>query len=482
MTEISLKKKSVLAMLWSGAEIFSKQGLQFIVSVVLARLLGPSEYGTIALLYIFIELAGVFADSGLSSALVHRQDLSREDESSVFWFHAFSGLLLSILLSLLAPYIAGFYDKPVLKPLLQVMALSFFITALGSIQHVLLTKKLDFKRPMQVAMISGVFSGALAIVMAYQGFGVWALAMQTLATSIITTFSLWWVSDWRPHLVFNWEVIRRLFSYGGYLMLSDLLMVTYNRIYTLYIGKVYSVKELGLYSRADNTKQIPLDLISRMYAQVAFPVFSKASKDRQKLRKGVRYALKSLMLITLPIMMGLMVTAQEVIVVLFGEQWLETAPLMKILCLAGVFWPLQILNINLQKALGHSRLIFKAEILKKVLGIGFVIVALPYGITGIAWSQVAYGVMSFILNAYFSGRSIGYGLIRQLDDMMPIILVTALMAISVYQFGLVYDFEPLIGLMAKAGLGAVVFVLAAILFRLNIIKDLRLILSSRQMA
>ena len=467
-------------MIWSGADVISRQGLQFALSIVLARILGPSEYGTIALLYIFVELAGVFGDSGLSSSLVQRQDLTITDESTVFWFHVMSGLFLSILLCLAAPWIAEFYENPILTPLMRVMALAFFITTLGSIHHVLLTKRLDFKRPMKVSVTAGFISGCTAIVLAIQGYGVWALAAQTLIASVITSSLLWALSGWRPHFVFKWSSIRRLFAYGGYLMLADLLMVTYNRIYTLYIGKVYSVEQLGIYSRADNTKQMPLDILSKMYARVAFPIFSKAAQDKDKLLRGVQYALKGIMLITMPIMAGLMVSAGEVIMILFGEKWMSVVPILEILCLAGLFWPLQIINMNVQKALGHSRLLFRTEIAKKVIGITFIIVALPYGIIGIAWSQVCYGIMGFMINSYFTGRHIGYGIGRQFLDILPVLLVSIVMTLAVYQLGEYLILAPVLMLAAKIGLGAVVYIATCFIFRLKILKDIQVFMQARQ--
>lgn len=464
-------------MVWSAVDIFTQQGLKFVISIILARLLSPSEYGTIALLYIFLELAAVFNDNGFSSALVQRRDVTHRDESSVFWFQLMCSLLLATLLCGIAPWIAEFYDKPVLQPLMWVMALSFFITSLGSIQHVLLTKSLDFKRPMKVSVVSGIISGGVAVVLAMQGYGVWALAGQNLVMAIVYSCLLWGVGRWRPAWAFSFASLRKLFAYGGYLMLSNILMVSYNRIYTLYVGKVYSVHDLGIYSRADNTKQMPLTILSKIYERVAFPVFSKASDDKEKLLRGVRLALKGMMLITAPVMAGLMVSADEVVLILFGEAWLESAPILQILCLAGLFWPLQIVNTNLQKALGHSRVVFNSEILKKIIGIGFIVMAFPYGIVGIAWSQVAYGCCSFLINAYFSGKFLGYGVFAQLRDMLPIVCVSALMTLSIYQFGHYVLLQPYWLLAAKIAIGASVFLLGALLFRLNAIRDLRLMLS-----
>lgn len=480
--EKSLKKKSLTAICWSGADIAVKQGLQLVISVILARILGPDEYGTIALLYIFIELAGVFGDSGLSSALVQRQDLTIDDESTVFWFHIVCGLCLCVALMVLAPWVAVFYDKPVITPLMYVLALAFFITSLGSIHHVLLTKNLDFKRPMKVTVTASFFSGCVAVFLAFNDFGVWALAAQTLTSSIISSVCFWFLSKWRPKFVFRYSSVKRLLGFGFYLMLSDILMVSYNRFYTLYIGKVFSVGDLGIYSRADNVKQMPLDMISRIYARVAFPVFSQAAADKEKLYRGMRYALRTIMLVTLPLMVGLIVSAKELIVVLFGDAWVSSAPILEILALAGIFWPLHILNTNIQKALGYSQFIFNSEMVKKLLGIGLIILAMPYGIVGIAWSQVIYGFFGFLISAFFTGKHIGYGVFGQLKDIFSTAILSVFMGLIIHYLNDYIELPSFLLLLEKIIVGVVIFFGTGLLFRIKVIYELPMLFQKGQSA
>ena len=250
---MSLKTKALSATLWSGADILMRQGLQFGISIALARLLSPEEFGTIALLYLFTGIASAFVDSGFSSALIQRQDITHTDESTVFWFNLAIGALVAISLWAAAPLIARFFVLPVLLPLTGLLALNIFLSALGSIHGTLLTKHLNFRVQMKIGAFSSLISGAIAITMAYYGYGVWALAAQTLAATILTTLLLWCLSPWRPALVFSKRSVRELFGFGGYMLASGLLDIIYNRAYTLLIGHFFGVKKLGFYNRADGT-------------------------------------------------------------------------------------------------------------------------------------------------------------------------------------------------------------------------------------
>lgn len=467
----SLRRKSVTAVAWSGAEVFLRQGLQLLVAIILARLLGPEEFGTIALLYLFTGLSLAFIDSGFSAALIQRQDISRTDESTVFWFNLGMGAVTATSLILAAPWIAGFFAVPVLVPLTAVLAASLFINALGAIHQTLLSKRLDFRTPMQVGVAATVVSGITAILLARAGYGVWALAAQALVASMVTTGLYWMLSPWRPGRVFSMASARRLFGFGGYLMAAGLMDVAYSRLYSLLIGKVHGVRDLGLYNRAETTKQIPVEGLSGVLARVAFPVFSEAAGDPDKLRRGVRHALRGAMLINVPMMLGLMVTAEQTLRVVFGEQWVEAAPLLSILCLAGLFWPLHVLNLSVLKAQGHARLFFRLEIVKKTVGVVFLLAGLTQGLAGVAWSQVAFGLVAFLINARYTGRYLGYGPWRQFLDFLPILGVSSGMAAIVFLSAPWIPLSPLPSLFLQVALGIAFYVLLLVGLRLRAFKD-----------
>jgi len=474
-----LKQRAISATLWSGADVFLRQGLQFIISIALARLLSPEEFGTIALLYLFVGLASAFVDSGFSAALIQRQDISHTDESTVFWFNLGMGAVMAAGLWLLAPWIADFYAMPVLIPLTSVLAFNLFVSALGSVHGTLLTKRLDFKTPMKIGAIATTTSGVVGIVMAWQGYGVWALAMQTLASSLLTTCLLWAYSNWYPGLTFSTNSARRLFGFGGYLLLASLLDVAYNRTYTLLIGKIYGVRELGFYNRADGTKQLPVGVLTGILSRVAFPIFSAAASDKERLRRGVRYALRGMMLINAPMMLGVMATAEPLVHILFGSKWLPAVPILQVLCLGSIMWPLHVINLNILTAQGHSRLFFRLEVIKKLLGTGLLIVGAAYGVMGIAWSQVIFGVLAFVINAHYTRIHIGYGAWQQILDFYPALLLSAVMAAWVYWLGENLALPILAGLLVQIAAGITIFLVGCHLFKfgeyleaVNIVKSL----------
>ncbi len=439
---MSLTHKSLSAIFWSGADVFLRQGLQFFVSILLARLLSPEDFGVVAMLYVFISLAAVFVDSGFSSALIQRQDTTITDESTVFFFNLGMGAMVAIALCLAAPWIAIFFELPILQNLTYVMALNLFIGAFGSIHTALLTKALNLKTIMKVGGVATLFSGLTAIVLAWRGFGVWSLAWQTLMSSLITVVLLWWWHPWRPHWVFNQHSLRRLFRFGGFMMVSALLDTLYTRLYAVLIGKLFSSKELGFYTRAESTQQLPVNLLANVLNRVAFPAFSAAALEPDKLARGLQKALLMIMMLNIPAMLGLSVVAEPLVVTLFGVKWLPSVPFLQVLCLAGVLWPLHVINLNALMALGRSDLFFRLEIIKKCVGLPLLVLASLHSVMAIAWIQVFLGVLGFFINAYYSGVLLGYGPWRQLRGILPFGLVGMVMALIVWLVGQLLHWLP----------------------------------------
>jgi len=466
-----LKQRALSATLWSGGDALLRQALALAISIVLARLVSPEEFGTIALLSLFTGVASTFVNSGFSSALIQRQDVDLTDEATVFWFNLVMGIIVGVSLWAAAPAIARFFEKPILVPLTAVMALNIFLSALGSIHVTLLSKRLDFRTFMKVGAAATIVSGVVAVVMAWRGFGVWALAIQALVATSTTTALLWYFSRWRPVLVFSPASARRLFGFGGYLLGSKLLEVAYDRLYTLLIGRLYGVRDLGFYNRAEGTKNIAADFLTDILARVAFPVFSAAAGDNARLRRGAQLALRAIMLVNVPIMLGLAAVAEPLVLTLFGTRWLPAVPVLQVLCLGGVFWPLQVINLNALLAQGHSHLFFRLEMLKRVVGVSFLAIGALFGVMGIAWGQVAFGPLAFAINAHYSKRLLGYGVVAQTRDMAPALAIAIPMAIGTYWVGTFIHLGPAPKLLALTGLGATSYVLAAWVCRLAALRD-----------
>ncbi|WP_442496799.1 lipopolysaccharide biosynthesis protein [Methylobacter sp. sgz302048] len=494
---MSLTHKSLSAVFWSGADVFLRQGLQFFVSILLARLLSPEEFGLLALLSIFTGIATLFIDSGLNSALVQRQDITRKDESTVFFFNLVTGLLVALGLGLSAPWIATFFEQPVLQakvhimatnlftmpwiatffeqPVLQgltyVMALNLFVGSLGSIQGALLTKALDFKTLMKINAVATLLSGVLAVCLAWKGFGVWSLALQTLASTAISVTLLWLWHPWRPQWTFSLVSLRSLFRFGGFMLLSGLLDTLYTRLYSVIIGKLYSARQLGFYTRADNIQQLPVSVLTNVLNRVAFPVFSAAAADKARLALGMRKVLRIIMLFNVPAMLGLMAVAEPLVITLIGEKWLPSVPILQVLCLAGMIWPLHALNLNVLMAQGHSNLFFRIEVIKKIISIAAIVTASFYGVMAIVWSEVIAAALCFPINAYYTGVFLGYSAWKQTLDILPYLAVSMLMMLVIWPIHIYFTFHPAAQLGLMIGVGAFVYLLACHLLRLTAFNE-----------
>lgn len=426
-----LKQKAKIAVLWSGADVFLRQSLQFGVSIALARLLSPEEFGTIALLYLFIGIASAFVDSGFSAALIQQREVTKADESTVFWFNLLIGALAAMALWAVGPTISNFYGLRILMPLMNVMALNIFISALGSIHATLFAKRLEFRTLMKVSAVATVFSGVTAVYMASNDFGIWALAAQTVVATSVTTAMLWVLSKWRPSFIFSMESARRLFGFGGYMLASSLLNIIYGRAYSLLIGKFYGVSELAFYNRAESIVGLPSGVLSSIMTRVSFPIFSEASKDKDKLYRGTRFAVRNIMLINVPIMLGLAAISESVVLTLFGQKWLPSVPVMQVLCIGGIFWPLHVINLDVLKSQGHSRLFFNLEIIKVGIGVLSLSIGAMFGVIGVAWSAVFLSGLSFFINAHYTKKFLNYGAVDQILDVIPVFIVSLFMATAV---------------------------------------------------
>lgn len=461
-----LKHKARLAFLWGGAEILLRHGITVIVTIVLARLLAPELFGTVALLSLIVGVALALVDGGFSAALVQSAEVSHTDESTVFWFNFLMAGGLAVVLQLGAPVIASFYGQPVLSPLVSLLALYLVLGALGAIHTALLSRALEFRIQMKIGVLASVVSGVVAIVMAWAGYGIWSIAAQGLVATGLTTALLWMLNGWRPSFVFSMASLRRLFSFGGYVLLINVLDAFYSRLSSLLIGKLYGARELGLYVRAEGARDIPMGVMANVISSVAFPVFSAAAGDRVALRDGMRRSVRGMMMLNVPMMLGLYAVAQPLMLMMFGAQWLSAVPMLQVLCLACLFLPLWLLNVQVLKALGLSRLFFRLEILMKLLGCLFILVGASFGVMGVAWGMALFSLVSFIVHGRVTGRYLGYGVRAQWGDCWPVVLLALPMMIAV--MGVERYWHPasqLLKVMVLVPAGAVLFLLMAWSFK-----------------
>jgi teichuronic acid exporter len=455
------------ALVWSALEVFFRQGLQFFVSIALARLLVPEDFGVVAILYLFVGIANAFIDGGLSGALIQRKAVTDLDQTTVFWTSLFVAIVFAAVFALAAPFIASHFEHAVLESLTYLMSVNLILSSLLAVPTAMLTKALDFKSLAKANTLATLVSGAIAVYLALQGAGVYAIMLQSLIATVVTVVVLFFVYPWRPQFAFSIESFRKLFGFGGYTLAASLIDVVYNRAYTLLIGKLFGVRELGFYVRADSTKQLPVGIVTGIVARVAFPLLSSVAGDRIVLRRGARSMLRMTMFANAPMMLGMAAVAGPLVVALFGSKWSPAVPILQVLCLAGLLWPLHVVNMNVLTAQGHAKLFLRIEVIKKAIGFALLGFGVAYGPIGVAWSQVAFGVVALFINAHYSKVFVDYSLTQQLADSFGGVFAALAMACIVFACGWYMSAPSWIELIAQVSIGVVAYFALCKAFRLQ---------------
>ena len=471
MTE-NLKQKTLGAISWSFVESIVARGVQFVIGVVLARLLFPEQFGQIGMLMIFIAVSQAFLDSGFGDALIQKQGITQTDICSIFYFNIVVGFAAAGLLSLAAPWIAAFYKLPVLTPLTRALSLTIVINSFGLIQNALLTKQINFKTQTKVSLIAGVLSGIIGIVLAVRGFGVWSLVIQQISSTFVRTVCLWLFSSWRPILVFSFDSLREMFGFGSRMLFSVLLSRIFDNIYLVVIGRLFSAADLGFFTRAKTMNDIPTQTLSEMVGRVTFPIFSMIQDDPARLKRGLKKSLATLVLVDFPMMIGLAITARPLVLVLLTTKWEPSIPHLQLLCVAGLLYPLHLMNLNMLQALGRSDLFLRLEIIKKFLIVVNIAITWRWGISGMICGMIVISIISFYLNSYYNGILISYPIKEQVLDLFPYLIMASLMGVVVYAAGLLPFANHWSMLLVQLTTGVVVYVLLCRVFRLQAFMDL----------
>lgn len=463
----SLKSKAVAGLFWSFTERIGQNGIQFVLSIVLARLILPEEFGQIAMLMVFTSIAGTIVDSGFGAALIQRKSASYVDECSVFYFNIAISILLAGLLCLAAPFIAAFYETPILEPLTRVLSLLLVIGALGMVQMTMLTKKLDFKTQMKIGIVATVLSGVIGVYMAYRGFGVWSLAVQSISRGIFRSVLLWVFQSWRPGWVFSMDSLRSMFPYGSKLLCATLVASVFDNLYFIVIGKAFSLQDLGFYSRAKGLQQIPVASIAHSVGRVTFPVFSSVQDDKPRMKRGVRKSLMILAFINFPMMVGLAVVAEPLVIVLFTDKWLAAVPYLQLMCFVGALHPLHGVNVNVLKAQGRADLNLKINVLKNGLKLVFLLITLPWGIEAILWGQIVLSGLCYFVNTHYTSILIKYPIGEQVRDLIPAFIVSVVMGGGVYALQYLSIPNVYMMLATQVCVGFSIYVFGCYVFKLS---------------
>ncbi len=427
----TLKAQAVRGAAWGFIEAIGLRGVQFVINIILARLLAPEQFGLIGMLMIFIALSWTLMDSGFGAALIQKQSITEEDKNSIFYFNIFVGIVITVLLCLIAPWVAAFFKQPVLTSLLRVLSLVIVINSLGMVQGNLLIKEIDFKTQTKISLAASLCSGIIGVTFAYYGFGVWSLAIQQLSNAVFRVVLLWILNSWRPALIFSMSSLREMFSYGSKLLVSGLLNVVFEHIYVIIIGRIFSPLTLGLYTRAKSLKTMPSWTLCAMVGRVTFPVFSKIQDDRERVKRAMRKSLTTMVLINFPVMIGLAVVAYPFVFVVLTSKWKACVPYLEVLCLGGLMLPLIFINLNVLRALGRSDLVLKIEALSKILIIINIVLTWRWGVMAMIWGQVAVSILSYGLNVYYNKIIIGYSMKEQIKDIYPYLINALLMGLAV---------------------------------------------------
>lgn len=435
----SLRHRTINGVVWSALERFSVQGVSFVLGIIMARLLTPADFGLVGMLGIFTAVAGTFIDSGFGTALVRKQDRTEMDDNTVFYFNIVVSVVCYVLLYLAAPYVAAFYGRPILCLMLRITSLQLVIGSLSNIQRVYYTVSVDFKSLAKVSFGAALAGGAVGLVMAYNGCGVWSIVGQSMVGSVWSVGAMWYYSSWRPKWMFSWQSFHSLFGFGSKLLLSALMHTVYEQVYSLIIGKVYSAKELGYYTRASSLGSFPSMNITSLLLRVAFPVLSKMQGDEERLRVNYRKFLKMSAFVVFPLMCGLSAVAYPLINVLLGEQWVASAVLLRIMSFSLMWYPIHGINLNLLHVLGRSDYFLRLEIIKKVMYVSLLFVTVPIGVEAMCWGSLVGCMGELAVNSHYTGKLLGVGLWRQLRDLSRVLVLSLVM------FGMVNEVVSVMG-------------------------------------
>lgn len=432
MAEPSLKNKAVNGVSWSAADAILGQGVTFLVGIVLARLLSPTEYGLIGIISIFIVVLNGVVDSGFSNALIRKQDSANDDYNTMFYTNLAFSIVLYVGLYFAAPLIAEFFERVELVALTRVMGLTLIINASSIVQITILTKKVDFKTKTKASLTSAVTSGILGIVLAYWGFGVWSLVAQQLTRLLLYAICLWWLNRWIPSCSFSKESFKYMWGFGWKMLVSGLLNNIWNQLYQVVVGKFYSPATLGQYSRSREYANLLSMNFTTIIQRVSYPVLAELQDDRERMVNGYRRIIKMTMFVTAVSMIFMGAVAEPLIYCLIGPQWHEAATYLPLICISLSLYPLHAINLNMLQVQGRSDIFLVLEIIKKIIAIGPICLGIFVGIQWMLVGSIVTGFISFFLNSYYTGKKLQYSSWMQLRDVAPSYLVALLMAVAVY--------------------------------------------------
>lgn len=472
MQSNSLKSKAVKGIFWNAFEYFTTLGSQFVISVILARLLMPSDFGLIGMLTVFIALSQIMVQSGMGTALVQKKNLTELDFSTVFIFNFIVSICLYFVLFIAAPFIADFYRTPQLAVLTRVLCLSIIIDSLSLVQNSKLQIILDFKTMAKINISASTISGVGAIIVAHLNFGVWALVFHNLARVSLVNIFLWYSNKRLPIMQFSKQSFMELFGFGSKLLGAGIIAAVFNNIYKVVIGKVYSARLLGFYTQAFQFVDITAGSITSVLQKTTFPILASINSDESRMVDVYKKLLGMTAFIIFPTMTLFAILAEPFVLVFLGDKWTETIPLLQWLCFARIIYPISALNMNILNAKGRSDLFLKVDLSKLPITIIALLITIPLGIRAVVIGHVATSIVSFFINAYLPGKLFGYGAINQIRDIYKILLTTIIMALAVLFFISFFEIA-LLKLFIGVIVAIIFYVICTIIFKIEQLNEIK---------
>ncbi len=475
---MSLKKQTLSGILWTFTDTFILRGLSFFASIILARLLGPTEFGLIGMISVFIAIGISLVDSGLSASIIRTPNADDKDFSTVFYLNLMMSVAVYALLFFASPWISDFYGQQILTPIIRLYCISFVISAFSAIQTALLNKQMQFRKLMLCNVPGTLIGVTVGIFLGFSGYGVWSIVWMYLSTQLAQSLMLWFYSQWKPSLTFSNEKLKYHYGFGYKLMLSGLLNIMYKNVYKVIIGKFYSVQSLGYYERAYSFNDLPVTTLTSVISKVSYPLLSKIQGEKERVATVYRQLIQFSFFVIAPMMLGAAALARPLFLLLLGEKWLPAVPFFQILCFSGMFYPIHAFNINVLKVYGRSDLFLKLEVVKKIVITISILIGFQFGIYGLVWSSVFTSIIALLINSHYSSRMIHYTTWQQVQDIIGTLIKTGMMSLIMWQaIDVLNDYSLYWQIVVPALLGMLVYVFTNLVlksphlaFAFNLIK------------
>lgn len=475
MSETSLKRQTVDGVLWRIAEVGGTQIIQFVISIVLARLVAPDQFAAIAMLSIFIAVASVFINSGFSTALMRKNNRTQVDCDTVFYFNIAVSVLSYFILFALAPWVADFYELPQLELILRVSSITLVIGAFTGVHRTLFSAQMNFKDLTKFNIAALIISGCVGMYMAYKGFEVWALVWQNIIATTIGSLFIWYKSSWRPTLEFSWKSLREFFSFGSKLLASGLLDTIYVNMYSVVIGKLFRHSDLAFYNRAATLRNLTSSTPTGILQSVTFPALCKLQDNDDNLRNGYRKMLQVSAFVIFPLCLGIGAVSYPLINVLYTDVWIYAAALLQIIVFAGMWYPIHSINLNLLQVKGRSDLFFRLEVIKKILGVLMLCATVPLGLIAMCYGGIATSIISLFINTYYTGKLLKLGIVEQMKDIWPSLSLSMVMYVACKLLSTALG-NDITSLIISIFAGFIIYAGGAYIFRfkeLELLKNIR---------